>query len=451
MEIILFLLLSIILVFLFLPLSCAKFKELFFIYLFLFVPFYYFIFDLYLKAMDIYEISEIGKSIRDFTWVYVLLSFSFWVVLKKNTGFKFWFHDKKLLIFIFIFMIYSLVQAVRTYPQIGMFGTVLAIRNTIEYIPLIFVTVTTVKTKEDVMKIMKWFTVLVFVVSTYGIIQFIFNIENRNFVILRPDYGYTETGVVVTSVFPDYNYLACFLIFLVFMILSIYNYLSPRIFIVSTLTLSSIVLLLTQSRMGLFTFMVCLFLLFMLKRKFNFASAMIVLASAMVLIFYSELSLSRIQTLGIKEDPRFVSWIYDIQNIIENPLFGYGLGMFGGTNLTLGKSLGGEIFGVDNFYLTTALNMGLLGLILFFIIIYHIFSFSLKLKRIVEDKFLRDMIFGINIGIFGILFFTIAFNQLEAFPINLYFWFLVGLIYVIANLNYTAGNPRDARTCSNAG
>jgi O-antigen ligase len=345
------------------------------------------------------------------------------------------FRDKSLLVLLYIFVSYSIVQGLRVFPQLGFFGFLLALRNTLEYFPLIFIPLALLRSRRDIERLMKCFVVLLFVVAAYGIVQFIFNIENKNFTIIRPDFAYTSSGRVVTSVFPDYNYLACFLILSVLLLLCTYKYLPNMAFSKLTMLLAVIVLLMTQSRTGLITFVIMVFGLLFFRRRVNQAMLAVICAGVLFLIIRPDLTLSRISTIGLKTDIRFAMWLFHLNDFMARPFLGHGLGMFGSTNLTLRVAAGGPIAGVDNFYITTALNLGLVGLIAFAAIIFHVFAFSARIIKSANDRFLRATVRGVGFALVSILIFTVAFNQLEAFPINLYFWFLIGLVYAIAKIH----------------
>lgn len=126
-----------------------------------------------------------------------------------------------------------------------------------------------------------------------------------------------------------------------------------------------------------------------------------------------------------------------IPAMIENP-FGYGTGSAGdGVNQKFMK----KSFTSHNVFLKIGLELGLLGLVIFTAIVYLVFIQGIAVLRKLNDEFYKKTATWILSFIFAVLIAGISTPIIDAYPANLYFWLLIG---VLINLREIEKNETEA-------
>jgi O-antigen ligase len=122
---------------------------------------------------------------------------------------------------------------------------------------------------------------------------------------------------------------------------------------------------------------------------------------------------------------RVFRWDEALHRIVEHPLFGVGLGTFGGTSAAL---LGYWALWVDNFYLQIAAEGGLLSLAFFLFLLLWTGKGLVRGHRVADDPFLKAATAGV-FGAFVALLVSNAFASVwETLAVGVEFWFLAGLV-----------------------
>lgn len=439
-----YILISLIL-FLGLPFLTIKFPKFFWLYLFLFIPLYLFFVDQYVRAVRPSIIPDSIKIIKDLVWIYLLIGFIFWLMLKRV---KIYF-PREIGIPLLIFVFYLVLQLFRGYFKLGLFGTALAIRNTFGYLPAVFIVLLLIKKNGDLFKIGKYFSLAMLGAGIYALVQFVFHLETSCY-ILSPR---RELIGPISSFFPDYNALAWFsaISFPLIVVLSKFlgNKKKLKILIYPILGLSIFCIIVSQSRTGLIAFLVALLLLFLtgiirFKRAVTITILVLIIFSFLLVLAPEIITEHRIKG-GFLSDIRFIEgWPKLWEYFVQKPIFGYGFGVFGFAALKLLQTQEYTPIGVDNFYYTILLNTGIIGLILFLLLIVAIFIFSIKLILRTKDKFIKNFLIGINITLVIYLIFAITTNFIESFPESVFFWFLIGTICAIKRLESQEKNFHHA-------
>ncbi len=139
---------------------------------------------------------------------------------------------------------------------------------------------------------------------------------------------------------------------------------------------------------------------------------------------------------------RLVRWITGLQILKGTPLFGVGLGHFGGAvaiNNELSYLVGTEMvetFYMDNYYLKTAVETGLFGLFAFVMLMYQIIVNGLRTIRITTDKVSKELEIGIFAGLFGVIVHNFVENVFEVPMMTSCFWLLVAVLMHFWYINY---------------
>lgn len=143
---------------------------------------------------------------------------------------------------------------------------------------------------------------------------------------------------------------------------------------------------------------------------------------------------------------RLVRWITGIELLKSCPLIGVGLGEFGGAvamNHKLSKLVGISVvktFYMDNYYLKTAVESGIIGLLSFVILIYSVFISSIRTIVITEDKIIKELEIGILSGLSGIMIHNLVENVFEVPLMASLFWLLAAVMMHLWYINYHKKN-----------
>ncbi len=123
---------------------------------------------------------------------------------------------------------------------------------------------------------------------------------------------------------------------------------------------------------------------------------------------------------------RMLIWQGAIQMIKDEPLFGFGYGVF---PFLIGSYVP-QIKEMDahNTYLILAAEMGMPALVMFLIILMLVIKNSWWLLRHVEDKYFKAFALGVLGGMFGLLVANMFGSRLNSEEVSSYFWLLSGLV-----------------------
>ena len=139
---------------------------------------------------------------------------------------------------------------------------------------------------------------------------------------------------------------------------------------------------------------------------------------------------------------RLVRWITGLKILSGTPLFGVGLGHFGGAvaiNNDLSYLVDTEMvktFYMDNYYLKTAVETGIFGLFAFVMLMYQIVINGFRTIRITKDKTSRELEIGILAGLFGVIVHNFVENVFEVPMMTSCFWLLTAVLMHFWYINY---------------
>jgi O-antigen ligase len=122
---------------------------------------------------------------------------------------------------------------------------------------------------------------------------------------------------------------------------------------------------------------------------------------------------------------RMYRWDVSLHHILEHPVFGMGLGTFGGTAAFM---FGYWALWVDNYYLQLAAEGGLLLLVFFLWLLLRGAKGLVRGYRVSRDPFLK----ALSAGTFGAFVAVAVANAFEAdwetLAVGVEYWFLAGLV-----------------------
>lgn len=133
---------------------------------------------------------------------------------------------------------------------------------------------------------------------------------------------------------------------------------------------------------------------------------------------------------------RLVRWQQGMRVVSFFPVLGVGLGHFGGAvamNHDLSTLIDGytRTFYMDNYYLKTAVETGLVGVSAMFGLMYCVIINSLRTVSIVSDKRIKELSAGITAGLIGVIVHNFVENVFEVPLMCTVFWLFVGVIMAV--------------------
>ena len=144
--------------------------------------------------------------------------------------------------------------------------------------------------------------------------------------------------------------------------------------------------------------------------------------------------------LKSSQSGRISRWLDAYDQMRNNPLFGSGLGHYGG-------AVANRKFGVaytDNYYLKTLAETGLLGLTLFLWLIYKTLREGYDAMKNLPSPGLKFLAMGMFGGLVAIVLHNTVENIFEIPYLNTYFWLVAGLLAALPyNASVMGGSSDD--------
>lgn len=140
---------------------------------------------------------------------------------------------------------------------------------------------------------------------------------------------------------------------------------------------------------------------------------------------------------------RISRWFEAYDQMRNNPLFGAGLGHFGGA---VAKRHYNTIY-VDNYYMKTLAEMGLLGLTMFLWLIADTVRQGYRAMKTLASPRLKFMAMGMFAGLLAVILHNAVENIFEIPYLNSYFWLITGLLLALPfNSAKEGGISDDSKT-----
>lgn len=123
---------------------------------------------------------------------------------------------------------------------------------------------------------------------------------------------------------------------------------------------------------------------------------------------------------------RLTRWLTGIEMLKNQPFLGVGLGHFGGA-VAMNNDIAGTFY-MDNYYLKTAVEMGIVGLLAFLWLMYQVVIWSYRTFIKIENTYYKNIVHGALAGIVGVIVHNLFENIFEVPMMVTYFWLLAGIV-----------------------
>jgi len=128
---------------------------------------------------------------------------------------------------------------------------------------------------------------------------------------------------------------------------------------------------------------------------------------------------------------RIALWQKGLDKFLQDPLFGSGFGTYGGA--VAARKIPGSVY-TDNFYLKTAVESGMIGLLALLWLLACTFRCGYTAYRKIADSSLKIMAAAILAGLIGVALHNSVENIFEVPMMTTYFWFLSGVLVSLPHL-----------------
>ncbi len=363
-----------------------------------------------------------------------------WILYRKEEGFKMTPLDLPVFIFITAMVFVLIVNS----PDFSI--SFEGFRATVQYILWYFVVIQLLRTEKGARNLCIFFTLVCFVLALHGVYQYIIGAEMpAGWVDSKEEGVRTRVYSVLGSpnAFGSLMTLAApVAVSFVFSMKRI----KSKVFFAFVSFVMMLSLLFTFSRGAWIGFMIAVFIYVLIKDKRFLVP--IAVGAVFLIAFVPSVS-SRITYMLSSEyiesslrGGRLVRWLTGIELVKANPFVGVGHGHFGGAvamNHGLSYIVGINVqktFYMDNYFLKTAVETGLLGLSAFVVLIYQLIVNCIRTIRITSDKPLKELETGIFAGLIGVICHNFVENIFEVPVMTSCFWLLAAVMMHLWYLNY---------------
>lgn len=334
-------------------------------------------------------------------------------------------------IYIIIFLAICVFLLFKNSPNIKI--AIEGFRVYAEYVLWFFVGLNLLKNSIQFRKLISIYIFMMFLIALYGIYQYIIGVEIPSTWIDSSFETYIRTRVFSIIGSPNVlgSLLAMSIPFVFPFVLSEKN-ISKKIYYLIVLTSMIICLGFTFSRGAWLAFLVSIILygFFIDKRTFGILFSIIILVpifapSILMRILYM---LSSQYTKSSARAGRIARWTKAFEILKENLWFGVGFGRFGGA--VAKRNIAGAFY-VDNFYLKSAVEMGIIGLIIMILTFVMGLLLAARVIKHLHSKELKKIGSGILIGLATTLIHNVVENIFEVPMMTTYFWLFLGFLFAL--------------------
>lgn len=302
-----------------------------------------------------------------------------------------------------------------------------------EYALWFFIGLNLLKSISQFKKFISAYIFMIFLISLYGIYQYIIGVEIPQSWIDSSYETYIRTRVY--SIIGSPNVLGSLLAMSIPFVLPfvLHEKTIPKRVYYSMVLISMIVCLgFTFSRGAWFAFLVSMLLygFFVDKRVLGllFATVACVPVFAPSILMRVLYMLSNKYTESSARAGRIARWTKSFEILKENLLFGVGFGRFGGA--VAKRNIAGSFY-VDNFYLKSAVEMGIIGVAIMILVFAMGLLLSARVLKHLKSKELKMIGTGILIGLATTLIHNTVENIFEVPMMTTYFWLFLGFLFAL--------------------
>jgi O-antigen ligase len=335
-----------------------------------------------------------------------------------------------------LFMAVGLVLLFAAAPSmtIGIEG----LRVVIQYMLWFFVVTQLLRSPEGAKRLLNILVFSGLLVGLYGVYQFVIAVNvPSNWTDANESYVRTR----VFSIFTSSNMLGGYLTLLIPIAVGLFVSEKERmrkVYYAAAIAIMGMCLLFTMARQGWIACCVGFVVFIWYKNKKLLLPAILGIAALVVFcMFFVPSVSSRILYLLSPEyvassmrGGRLIRWSEALQLFKQHFWTGMGLGQYGGS-VALSHKLNNSP-SMDNYYLKTALEMGIFGLTALLMLIYNIVAWCSRAVKKISDGAQKDWVCGIIAGLVGVILYNFTENMLEIPLISSYFWMCAGIVMFLA-------------------
>ncbi|ABP67942.1 O-antigen polymerase [Caldicellulosiruptor saccharolyticus DSM 8903] len=334
-------------------------------------------------------------------------------------------------IYIIVFLLICIFLLLKNSPNMRI--AIEGFRVYAEYALWFFVGLNLLKNICQFKRFISVYIFMMFLISLYGIYQYIIGVEIPSSWIDSSFETYIRTRVY--SIIGSPNVLGSLLAMSIPFVIPFVLYeksISRRIYYFVVLISMIVCLGFTFSRGAWLAFLVSMILygFFIDKRVLALLFSIIVLVpifapSILMRILYM---LSSQYAKSSARAGRIARWTKAFEILKENLLFGVGFGRFGGA---VAKRNIADAFYVDNFYLKSAVEMGIIGVIIMILTFVMGLLLAARVIKHLKSKELKKIGSGILIGLATVLIHNVVENIFEVPMMTTYFWLFLGFLFAL--------------------
>lgn len=390
---------------------------------FLYVIAFYVLIDYVLRY--ILQVGLLAGSWDELLFVFAVCLWLYkWLIYRKQDGYRATPLDIPIVFFIVVTLCLFLVNS--PIQKIGIDG----LRQVAQQILWYFVIAQLVSSTKNVRYLLYIVVFIGGLLGLHGIYQYVTHAEMPSYWVDRLESGITTR---VFSIIGSPNILGSLMVLLIPVAIA-FVFSEKKIFkkiIFAGITLAmSATLVFTSSRSAWIGFVVAMGVYFWLKDKRLILLLVIGVFAAYAFIptiaHRVNYLLSPEYLVSSASGGRVARWTIGLEYLKQNPLFGVGLGQFGGAVAQNYKIPGA--FYVDNYFLKIAVEMGLVGLGAFCIMIYNALAWGIRSVSRIKDAESLSMAQGIFAGMVGVVVPNFVENVFEVPMMVAYFWMFAAVL-----------------------
>ncbi len=321
------------------------------------------------------------------------------------------------------------------------------LRQVIEYMFWFFVVVQLLKSEKGARRLILLLVYIGAGIAIYGIYQYFAGVETPTGWI---DQAENSVGARIYSIVVSPNVLGSLMVLLIPLSVSfIYSEkeLLKKLFFCACTIIMFVCLIFTSSRSALIGLFIAAFIFILLKDRRLIIPLILACAAAYFFIpqVHSRISymLSSDYLTSSAKGGRLFRWPMGIELLKQNLFTGVGLGRFGGAVASINKIP--DNFYMDNYYLKTAVEMGIVGISAFLVLLYNVLIWSIRAIKRIKDNRMSTLVIGAVAGMSGVLVTNFFENIFEVPMMVTYFWIIAA---VVMYLGYVS-NPKSESIIKN--
>lgn len=355
-----------------------------------------------------------------------------WITNRKDQGFKTSPMDIPLFIFIAAMIICLIINS----PDFSI--ALEGFRAIVQYMLWYFVVLQILRGEKNAKTVITFFVIVTGLLALHGIYQYIIGVEMPAGWVDQNEAGVRTR---VYSIFTSPNAFGSLLTLAIPMAVSLAvvneNKKGKALFAFIALSMMAS-LVFTSSRGAWIGFALAIGIYVLLKDKRLIVPCII---GAVILVAAVPSVGSRISYMLSPEyiesslrGGRLVRWITGLKIFANQPVFGIGLGHFGGAvamNHNLQTVVDTEVvktFYMDNYMLKTAVESGIVGFSAFAMLIYSVIVNGFRTIKIASTKLSRELTTGIMAGLCGVIAHNFVENVFEVPMMTSLFWTFVAVV-----------------------